>query len=660
MTTSSPTILESNLPVVPTRFFGREVEREHLSGILLDDDTRLVTILGPGGIGKTRLATNVAQHLKNHHRLDVMFINLSSARSADRMLAAIADALQIEDLGLNPEAQVLRELQDRAPLLILDNLEQIPDAGPVISRMLLGFSGLVILATSRIPLRIQGERQYILDSLLAADDTPNLSLEQLASLPAIALFSDRAQAVRPGFSLTGNDVVTVRDICLKIDGLPLAIELAAARIRIFSPEHLLAKLEDSLGILSRGSTDLPERHKTMQQAVAWSVDLLNEHERHVLLASSIFEGTFSYDAIEAVANLPASAIPDILSSLVEQSLVSALSQPADQMRFQLLQSVRDYARSRAITDGFYQQCERRHADFFTRFAAALADGLESDEQAKWSVRGATEYTNLQNALAWLIQCEDARGAVTMSGNMWPFWLHAGRLGEGRHLLEQCLALNGPVDPETRATAENGLGILCAMLGANADAMVSLKNAAAIRRELGDPAGVASVLNNLGNIASRQGLYAAATNYFEEALGILTELGNSYGQASVMLNIASVAHHTGNLDRAIDLTRQALAIRRTIQDVLGVAQALHNLGLYLDDLNDVDAAARCFGEAAAAFESLDNKPMLASTRNSLAANLRDREDMQSSDTQFQQALALARELMMQSKSPLPCRGSDTMH
>ena len=641
--TDAPSFPGSNLPFVTTQFFGREHEIDRLSEMLLDDNTRLVTLLGPGGIGKTRLAVHVARLLQKMHRLDIVFVDLSAANDSERMLADIVGALHLEDSDSEPDVQILHALEARSPLLILDNLEQIHAASSIVANLLGSIPGLVVLTTSRVPLRIQGEKLFPLPPLVTPDAPVDANSERLADQPAIALFADRAGAVRPGFTITPGNATTVREICLRVDGLPLAIELAAPRMQIFSPEQLLAELNKNIEMLAHGAVDLPQRHQTMQQAIAWSVDLLDADEKHMLFASCIFDGTFSYDGIEAVAGVHATSTANLLSSLVEKSLLRTDLDAQQNVRFRLLQTVRDFGRTTIQHDKIYLDFAQRHADFYVRFASTLADGLESEEQSIWMERGENEYANLIGALHWLIDREDAKNAQAMSGDLWPYWLNAGRLVEGRQLLEQSLDLHGNNDFATRATAENGLGILRAVLGDSPGALESLHRAADLRRKLGDRAGVASVLNNLGNIASRQGLYHEALSSFEEALDILTDLGKSYARASVMINIATAAHLTGDLGRAVDLTRQALGIRRSIHDDHGVAQALHNLALYLDDMHDYIAAESCFMEAITVIERLDNLPMLASTRNTLAASLRMRGNLGDSDEQYLSALALGREI-----------------
>ena len=641
--TDAPSFPESNLPFVPTQFFGRAHEIDQLSEMLLDDNTRLVTLLGPGGIGKTRLAVTVALKLQEVYRLDIVFVDLSAANDSERMVADIVGALHLEDADTEPDAQILRALETRSPLLILDNLEQIHGVDSTVSNLLGSIPGLVILTTSRIPLRIQGERQFALTPLVIPEDPVETRNELLANQPAIALFADRAGAVRLGFTITPGNATTVREICLRVDGLPLAIELAASRMQIFSPEQLLAELQGNIRMLSHGAVDLPQRHQTMQQAIAWSVQLLDADEQNMLFACCIFDGSFSYDGIEAVSGVKAPSTANLLSSLVEKSLLKTDIDAHQNVRFRLLQTVRDFGRTTMQTDESYLDFQLRHADFYVRFASALADGLESEEQSTWMERGETEYANLLSALHWLIDHEEARNAQAMSGNMWPYWLNAGRLVEGRHLLERSLGLPGNTDFVMRATAENGLGILRAVLGDSTGALESLQRAVDIRRQLGDRAGVASVLNNQGNVASRQGLYREALSSFEEALDILTDLGKSYARASVMINIANVAHLTGDLGRAADLTRQALGIRRSIHDDHGVAQALHNLALYLHDMQHYIAAESCFMEAITTIERLNNLPMLASTRNTLAASLRVRGNLGDSDKQYLLALALGREV-----------------
>lgn len=631
------------LPHFTTRYFGRDDEQADIARVLLRDDTRLVTLLGPGGIGKTRLAVSVAGRLQARHRVDVVFVDLSASQNRERMLDEIARALHIEEPGEDLVEPITDHLRERSPLLVLDNLEQVDGAAEAISRLLAGAPGVVILATSRIPLRLQAERQYPLRPLIAPDGPFGAYVEELASHPAIALFVDRAGAMRPGFAPTGEELGTIRDICLRVDGLPLAIELAASRIQVFSPGELLSRLDDRLGLLSRGTPDRPERHRTMENTIAWSLDLLDNRERHVLLASATFEGSFSWDAIEAVAGIPRAELPDLLTALVEHSLVRPIPHVAGSTRFRLLQTVRDAGRAIAGGNGCLPEFRERHARFYAGLAAELADGLEGDEQAVWVERGAAEFANLSAAFSWLIGQGAAEDVLAMAGDLWPYWLHAGHFLEGKQHLNRALAMPGPTVAASRAAALNGLGVLSAMTGEYPAALDAFGRAVDLRRELGDRPGVASILNNIGNIASRMGRFGDATPAYEEALVIATDLGNSSMRASILVNTADVAHRTGDLERAVQLTRTALGIRRGIGDELGIALARHNLGVYLSDMGQDEAAMPYLADAAATFEELGNLSMLASCSNSIGAILHDAGDAVASGRTFEEALVLAREI-----------------
>ncbi len=632
----------SNSPNVLSPFFGRQREREQVIELLVQDDSRLVTIHGPGGIGKTRLAVAVAHDLTTRHHIDVVFVDLAAAFDARRMLTDLAAALEIQVDAETPlDQQVGRALADRLPLLVLDNIEQVSGASQVISGLLRATPGLTLLATSRRLFRIQGERRFALPPLLVALDIRDTSGDDLLAHPAIQLFADRARAIQPDFTVSASNVEAIRDICVRVDGLPLAIELAAARASIFSPSQLLQKLAHSFSLLSMGDVDAPARHQTMRHAIAFSTDLLTPAQHQCLADMTVFEGGFTMEAAETVAEAPAHAVPDLLAALVDHSLLQSRPDPTGEVRFHLLQVVRDFVRHSLLPEASLDQLKRRHALYYAEFAPALAEGLDGEEQHIWIERGKAEYANVVAALTWLMDHNEATPAMTITGNLWTFWLHTGRMAEGRGLLERSLAIDSPADPGVRSAAENGLGVLGAVLGDSDTAIAAFERAASLKREADDQPGLVSVLNNIGNLYLQLGRYDRATRYFTDALDLLPSRDDDRRRASILVNLAIVARETGDLQRGIQLCREAFAISRANGNELAAAMALHNLGEYLHEASVPDEAVACLLEAARVFEEMEHLSMHISALNTLGDVAASQDDLLTSDARFRHALDLAR-------------------
>ena len=640
----SPDVRATTLPFFSTVYFGRENEQERLIDLLLRDETRLVTLLGPGGIGKTRLAVAVAETIVERGNDEALFVDLASATDSQRMLEVLASALHVADDSSAPiEQRIGDALRARVPLVILDNMEQIPDAASAISRLLALCPGVSFLATSRIPVRVSGERQFPVAPLLSPEVITSATREELKQHPAVALFVDRAQAVRPDFALTDENIDDVVALCARVDGLPLAIELAATRLLLFSPAALLAGLDDHLGLLSRGPVDRPERQRTMHQAIAWSTNLLDAEELSLLHAVSTFEGSFCFNAAQAVSGRSRAETAHLLSALVDKSLLQAMPIAGDDVRFRLLQTVRDVVRETVDAEGRRTELRKRHAAYYAALAADVDAGLMGEDQSTWVERAEAEYENLRSAMSWFFDQQDAPAAVSFVASMWPFWYGTGRLAEGRHLLSQALNIPGTVDLGERARALNGLGALFSALGDYDSATTACESALDLWRQSGNLRSVGNALNNLGTLAERHGKYAEAIHLYDEALEIFTGLDDRFRTAAVLTNIANVSTTTRDLERARTLHQRALGIRRALIDANGIAQSLHNLGVVLDGLRDHQGAEHCYTQALPLFEELADPRMVSVTLNSLGANARDRGNAVESELYLHRALDIAREI-----------------
>jgi predicted ATPase/DNA-binding CsgD family transcriptional regulator len=632
-------------PYIPTTLFGRDIDRSELLALLQRDETSLVTLLGPGGIGKTRLALALADDISQRDFMEICFVDLTEATTVDRMLDMVVDRLELGNLERDAiEPAIAATLRARMPLLILDNLEQVDGAAPAIGRLLATCPGLTILGTSRRPLRLQGERLYVVSSLGVPDASASLAEINAGRFPAIDLFVDRATMVQPAFRLTDANRGDVRAICERVDGLPLAIELAASRLRLFSPSDLLAHLRSHLSLLSLGPSDLPERQQTIRQAIAWSADLLTIDERRVLECCAVFAGGFTVDAAIAVCAYEGEAtqLADLLTSLLDQSLVQSLGdQGTGSVRFRLLQTVRDFGLQSLAQQGLLALVLDRHVACYKSFAKTAEAQLFGPDQSTWLRRMEIEHDNFRAALSLLIERADAASALSFAADLWPFWYAKGHTAEGRQWIERILALPGDVDQGERAKVYNGLGALCSAQGNDEEARRACDAAIAIWRAIGDRRSVANGLSNLSVLAEHRGEYAEALRLNEEALRIFQELRDRLREAWVVGNIAVIAHATGDQQRALTLCQRALGIFRALKDTGGIARTSHNLGIVLFDGGDLDGALRHYEAAARLFEQLDDPHMLAESLNSFGAVRARQGDLTTSDAHYHRAYDLAK-------------------
>ncbi len=452
-------------PAPLTPFIGREREVADIGALVCRQDVPLVTLTGPGGIGKTRLALQIAREVGNRFTDGVVFVDLSPVRDSTLVLPTIAAALGARDTGTRSLAEVLAtSLGHRQLLLILDNLEQVVSAGPGIAGMLSACPGVTVLATSRVVLRLSGEHVVQISPLRLPDVADRPSLGEQAQSEAVTLLVDRARAVDPNFTLTEANTETVTAIVRRLDGVPLAIELAAARIRAFSPTTLLARLDRRLPMLTCGMRDAPARQQTMRDAIAWSHDLLDERDQRLFRRLGIFVGGFTIDAAEAVcrdAGDDANCIWDGLTSLIDQSLLSRLDTPSREARFGMLETVREYALELLRGCGEEEATRQRHAGYLV----ALVEGTESGElfgrrEIEWLDRCEAELGSLRAALEWSTGANgDPDLGLRLGSALWWFWHTRGGVREGQAWLQRALSRGDEVSTGSRARAMATCGFL---------------------------------------------------------------------------------------------------------------------------------------------------------------------------------------------------------
>lgn len=573
-----------NLPEPVTSFVGREGELAEIPEILAK--TRLLTLTGPGGSGKTRLSIQVGSELQDAFEDGVFFVPLASIEEPDLVVPTIAEVLGVEEDPGRPAIDTLIErIADREILLVLDNFEQVAPAARAVGEILAATEGVKVLATSRERLHLSAEREYPVPPLRLPDLAALPPLEALSRFEAVQLFIQRASAVQPGFEVTNENAPAVAEICARLDGLPLAIELAAARVKLLSPDELLKRLGDSLALLSGGARDLPERQQTLRGAIAWSYDLLDERERSFFRRLSVFMGGFTLEAAEVVCGGDGELgdTLDLVASMLDKSLVRTFTGPAGS-RYMMLQTIGEYARELLEDSGEAGEVRARHARFVERILGDAVPKLFGPDRAPWLDRLAAEHDNLRAALTWALEAGDLAKGLRLGGSSWRFWQMRGHLREGREWLGRLLAHPTAVDqPGPRADALEGLGGILYWMG-DEEAAEVYEECLRLRRELGDPAAIGEALYNraslnvfgIGGVQDSQ----AALPLLEEALGIFRELGEGVGVAKVQWAVGSAHLHAGDYEAAESALSESIDLNREAQDLFGEAWGLHMLAVTL--------------------------------------------------------------------------------
>lgn len=608
----SPVPADANLPTVVTPFFGRDDELATLTDLLAPPGARLVTLTGPGGVGKTRLALAAAARLAPHFPDGAVFVPLAALEDSGLVAATIARVLAIpERLGRDPETLLVAALRGRARLLVLDNYEHLLAAAPLPAALLAACPHLAIVVTSRVPLHLAGERQFPVAPFSVPDDAHLATDLDAAAPPALALFADRARAVAPTFSITDANRAVVAEICRRLDGLPLAIELAAAWAKALPPRALLTRLALRLPLLADGARDLPARHRTLRDAIAWSVALLPHRERALFRRLSVFVGGGTLDAVEAVGTLERAEGGEMLAALaalVDASLVLPPAEedlPDDEPRYGMLETVREYASGELAASGEMEAVCASHMRFFLDLVERAGEHLVGPDEGRWLARLEAEHPNLRAALRWAIERGDAEAAVRFAAVLWRFWATHGHLGEGRQWLEAILALAGAdgegepprVPPLRRAMLLHVAGNLARVQGDYAAATPRYEECLAIRRVHGDEPGMGAVLHNLGIVAHEQGDTITAIRRHEEGLPLVRRAGHTYGVAFNLVSLADALLARGDVARAVACYDEALALYGELGHIWGIAQTQVGLGHARRATGDVEGAAAAFREAA---------------------------------------------------------------
>ncbi|MDP8956478.1 MAG: tetratricopeptide repeat protein [Actinomycetota bacterium] len=602
-----------NLPSQLTSFVGRQRELDQCRQLL--GETRLLTLTGPGGTGKTRLAVQIADTTRDEFSDGAWFVALASVRDPELVPSTIAEALGLmETQGTRPPLDlVIDHLQNKEALLVLDNFEQIVPAGPLVTDLLNATNSVKVIVTSRAPLRLYGEREFPVPPLGLPDPRHLPDLDSLSHFEAVALFIDRARSVRPDFAVTNENAPAVAEICARLDGLPLAIELAAARIRIFPPQTMLARLGDRLALLAGGSRDLPARQQTLRQAISWSHDLLSQPEQRLFARLAVFRGGAHIDDVEAVCG-PADALGmdalEGLDSLVEKSLLTVKDEGEGAPRFGMLETIREFAKEQLEKGGEADAIRRRQAEVFLALAEEAERHVLGREGKQWLDRLELDHDNLRAALDWAVEGNHTVIALRMAGALWRFWQIRGHLPEAAMRVERALSLPAtPDDANARLKALEAAGGVAywrsewertqafyeqALEGAEsigdkgliANALYNLsfpyaqrgesdvarslmERSVSLFEEIADVAGLARAHWGLGNAAFIEAKYAEARQYFETALAEARRAGDDFQAAWTLYELGSTAVRDGAASEARERLAEALKLFYDAGDLSGI-------------------------------------------------------------------------------------------
>ena len=618
------------LPQLLTSFVGREREREAVAGVLRLGETRLLTLTGPGGVGKTRLALRVAQEVGESFADGIVFVPLATIDEPAAVMEAVARGLGLRTGGDGkPLALLQSALRTANLLLVLDNMEQVTGAGPEVAALLGGCPGVTVLVTSRVPVHVSGEHEFAV---------PPLSLRS----DAVELFVRRAREVRPGFELREDNAAAVEEVCRRLDGLPLAIELAAARSKVLAPTALLARLNQGMEILSGGPRDQPARLQTLRAAIAWSYDLLTGEEQRLFRRLGVFAGGFTLEAAEAVGERgskdglrspgSSASVLDLVGALVDSSLLRSEDGGDGEPRCTMLETIRGFAVEQLERSGEGPAARDRHAAYFLALAEEAEPSLFGGRaQAGWVTRLEQEHDNLRAALGWVesdVRPESDGVGLRLAGSLAWFWYVLGHLREGNGWLERALARDTGDPTPARLQALLGLGLIGHRLGDDIRSIAVLDEAVAMAGALGDTFREGLGHGLRGIVDEDQGNYAAAAPYFERALVLIPPdpaTPHAPVSALALMHRGVVAWGQGDSDRAVEAWNEALALHRTLGDAWGAANEQAYLGLVAADQGDLAGAVRLQRESLEAFWAAGAREEVAWLLTGIAVHLARRED-----------------------------------
>ncbi|MGH2349054.1 MAG: tetratricopeptide repeat protein [bacterium] len=635
--------IPNNLPIQLTSFIGRVREIADVGRLF--STTRLLTLTGPGGCGKTRLALQAAAELVDEFADGVWLVELAALTDPGLVTQAAAGVLGMrEETGRPLGASLADAVRSKRLLLILDNCEHLIDASARLAESLLvASSGLKVLATGREPLGIAGEMIYRVPSLAVPDVSQQLTPPDLNKTEAARLFVERAAFARPDLRLTDADAPAVARICVALDGIPLAIEMAAARLRTLSVGQIAQRISDRFGLLTGGSRTALPRQQTLQAVLDWSYELLTDAERAALRALSVFPAGFTLEAAEDVCAGPRirrGQVLHLVGQLVDKSMITAETHAAD-ARYRMLQTVRQYGLERLVQEGEAAEIRARQLASCLRLVTSL--NMADRPEHEWVPVLDLEHDNLRAGLAWGLEGGNILSVLRLAAGLAPFWLVRGYWSEGRRWLEAALTAGISLDPEVQARGLLGLARIAEYQGDYGDAKTFSEAGLALQQHLGDSREVAGALRTLGNIAYARSDYGAARTLYEESLVYGRATRDPRIIAATLINLAIVAEHQAEYARAAALGRESLDLFRSVDDRRGTAFALHVLGLLAIDQGDHDGSAPLFEESLQLRRDLGDRRGISGSLHSLGLIARAHGDLTRAQALHEESLTLRRDL-----------------
>jgi predicted ATPase/DNA-binding XRE family transcriptional regulator len=610
------TPLTPHIPIPQGRLIGREQDTARILSLLRQSDVRLMNLVGPGGVGKTRLAKQVASALSDDFANGTLFVDMVPVSNPERVPLVIAQALELrEGSGESIRDRLIGSLQKKQILLLLDSFERALEAAPFLSELLERCPRLKVLVTSRASLRLHEEREFQVQPLDFPTSSLSQSTEDLLQYSAVALFVYRTQLVKPDFQNDSDSLRIIADICQRLDGLPLAIELAAARVKHLSLPELRDQSMHRLQILTGGPRDVPKRQQRMSDTIAWSYELLKPTEQNIFRELSVFVGSWSLQAAQFVCGPQAghNHLLDALRALVDNSLV-VLSEA----RYRMLDTIRDYAQEQLLLSGEAPAIQGRHAEYYLHLAQQAAPHLEAGNLSEWHRQLELEQDNLRATLNWFMGNNETELALRLAGSIWRYWQRQGNLGEGRRWLEEGLAKGKNVSKEIRANALWGTIWLAYHQGDYAHANELSAEYLPLAREMGDGLHVRNALTGLGVTAVAQGHYDEGVVFLRESLDICRGIGKNWHLGTSLLNLGRTIMHLGHDQEAVRLLEEALEVYRDLGNSAFVARTMGYLGYAALLRSDYQNADKLFRRSLREFADLNEKMGIAEGLEGLAA------------------------------------------
>jgi len=639
-----------NLPLQLTSFVGRGEELREVSDLLLDHNVRLVTLTGAAGTGKTRLALRVAEEVVAEFPNGVFFVELAPLNDPDLLASTIGEAIGVREVAGQPFLRtIIDALQAKGMLLVLDNFEHVMDQSRHLSELLSTCASLKMLVTSREVMHLAGEHAFVVAPMEAPDPQRALSAEDVQTYDAVQLFVERARAVKPNFALTPQNAPAVARLCSQLDGLPLAIELAAARVQLLSPDALVERLgltyAQRQSLLASGGADRPTRHQTLSSAIEWSYGLLNNWEQRLFRRLAVFSGGFTLEAAEAICLTEPELDGKVLegvASFIDKSLLRPVEENAHEARYHMLETIREYAVVQLQATREFDATHELLSDRLIDLAERAEPALTGPDQVVWLDRLEDEHGNVRAALQWC-ESQDSARALRLSSALWRFWSTRGYVGEGLRWLETAITSPGAEHLPALARALNGAANLAREQGDFGRAQALHRRSLTLSEAANDVHGTAEALNNLGLVALYEADHAAAQRYCQQGLDLFRQINDVGGIAAALNNLGNVARERGASDAAASLHKESLALRRGLGDKRGIALSLNNLANVVLNQGDYWRAAALHQESLALRRELGDQAGVATSLNNLGNVARVQGDFDAARAFYEEGLTVRREL-----------------